>query len=442
MKGKFFIGLGVLVSVITSCKSDVVFDQGDYDNLIKNSFVVDNVDRRHTWASTGVVNLSATVDVDGAAYQDIFSVLVFEQNPLTRNKVTLLTSGEVRNGETFNSPVTYKLSESEIFIALVDATGGMSVYPQTLNGKDIVTTIGNKTPTVKAPSSENTSQFCMTYCFEDNFPDACDYDFNDVVLTVIPSVKDKTLTLKVLLEAIGTQKCIAAAIRIVGVKHSDLTRNPVAVNSFSSPDHQGLGEYNNIDTEDTFLYEDVSPNNTKDVVVVLFKDAHWAMNPQKADNGGVDRSYYNTVRRDQDGSLKAYTTAAEATYTFSFKSDEKARSLLDHSIYDVFIVESYNGSYWEVHTVPYKTAQVITTIKPDGYSAAYGSNMPWAIAVPASTSSKFKYPIEGQVIGEKRGSTLSGAYKTSEHSFGEWAENRKTALDWYNYPTSGLVFSY
>jgi LruC domain-containing protein len=179
------------------------------------------------------------------------------------------------------------------------------------------------------------------------------------------------------------------------------------------------------------------------MVVVLFKDAHWAINPVADPNGGPQNSFYNTVKRDDAYENKQYVEPKVAIYTLVFKEASKANAMLQQNLYDVFIVEPYNGSYWEVHTVQngFKTAQVLTKPKPMGvggktYEEAYGTNMPWAIQVPGD----FKYPYEWKVIGKKSNGLLSGAYKESGHSFGEWAENSSTATDWYNYPSSGWVF--
>ena len=77
------------------------------------------------------------------------------------------------------------------------------------------------------------------YCFEDNFPDAGDYDFNDVVLTVTPTLNDKTLTIQVSLDAVGALKTVGACIRLLTVKSSDLESYTVT-KGFASPGHQGL----------------------------------------------------------------------------------------------------------------------------------------------------------------------------------------------------------
>ena len=278
------------------------------------------------------------------------------------------------------------------------------------------------------------------FCFEDNFPDAGDYDFNDVVLTVKPTLNEKTLTVQVSLDAVGATKNIGAAMRLIGVKSEDLESYSVS-NGFPSPEGQGLGDYKNIETSETFLKENQAPNNTNNMVIVLFKDAHWAMNPVKTDNGGVWRYFWNTVERNDAYEHKKYTDEPPtATYTFVFKDAEKASNMLAENLYDVFIVEPYGGGYWEVHTVQngFKTAQVVTPIKPDGpaYERAYGNNIPWAIMVPGD----FKYPLEWHSIGKNKNGEMSGAYCEPGHAFPEWAADSETATDWYLHPDEELVF--
>lgn len=320
----------------------------------------------------------------------------------------------------------------------LDAASGAEMTPY--NGANVtLSDEGCGAAYVGTPDEEEREETPMgfRFCFEDNFPDAGDYDFNDVVLTVTPTVNDKTLTIKVSLDAVGATKTLAAAIRLDGIKKTDLESCTVT-QGFESPDGQGFGEYHNIESDETFLNENQSPNISNDMVIVLFKDAHWAINPVKSSTGTVERTFYNTVKLgdyyERDVDVKT------ATYTLVFKDANKANQMLAENLYDVFIVEPYNGSYWEVHTVEngFKTKQVITPNKPDGsaYAEAYKSNMPWAIKVPGD----FKYPYEWQVIGWNKGGENKGAYNEPGHSFAEWAENSNNATDWYKYPTSGLVY--
>ena len=318
----------------------------------------------------------------------------------------------------------------------LDAASGASMV--TYNGANVTLSdegcgaVYNGTP--EGTIAESTP-LSYRYCFEDNFPDVGDYDFNDVVLTVTPSVNDKTLTIKVSLDAVGATENVAAAMRLIGVNTSDLASYTVT-QGFPSPDGQGLGTYDNIDTQETFLPENIAPNNTSSFVIILFKDAHWAINPNKASSGGVERTFFNTVKPGDF--YERNVDVKTATYTLVFNDADKAKAMLAENLYDVFIVEPYNGAYWEVHTVQngFKTHQVVTPIKPAGYEQAYGSNMPWAIMVPSS----FKYPYEWQTIGSGSSGAYSGAYQTAGHSFAEWAINHNQAKDWYKYPTSGLVY--
>ena len=318
----------------------------------------------------------------------------------------------------------------------LDAASGAKMT--TYNGANVtLSDEGCGAAYVGTPDEEEREETPMgfRFCFEDNFPDAGDYDFNDVVLTVTPTVNDKTLTIKVSLDAVGATKTIGAAMRLLSVSNDDLERYSVT-QGFESPEGQGFGDYDNIESGETFLTDRKSPNKTSNMVIVLFKDAHWAINPVKTSSGTVDRTFYNTVKRgdyyERDVDVKT------AIYTLVFKDADKANQMLAENLYDVFIVEPYNGSYWEVHTVGHKTDQVITPTKPGGsaYSEAYNSNMPWAIKVPGD----FKYPYEWQVIGWNKNGESKGAYNEPKHSFAEWAENSSAATDWYKYPTSGLVF--
>ena len=280
-----------------------------------------------------------------------------------------------------------------------------------------------------------TQAFAMRYCFEDNFPDFGDYDFNDVVLSVSPSVNGNTLNIKVSLDAVGATKSIGAAIRLVGVKSQDLSDYRV-VSEFE-PLPSNMQSVSNIITDETFLPEGVEPNRTEDMVIVLFKDAHWAINPQRSSGGQPLNIFYNTVkdRTLQNGMV---VEPKEAEFELVFNNPDKAKSIAENN-FDVFIVEPYNGGYWEVHTVQngFKTAQVLTSPKGSEYEIYYGDNTPWAIMTPGLD---FKYPVEWQNIGKKEAGVLTGAYKNEEHAFGNWAENPETNKDWYLYPSEGLVY--
>lgn len=271
------------------------------------------------------------------------------------------------------------------------------------------------------------------YCFEDNFPQLGDYDFNDAVITVTPTISGKNVSLKVSLDAVGASEQIAAAIRIVGLKSSSVvscTREGDFDSNYPSTGYRIIDNFS-----DNGLLPDDMKNNTTDVVIKLFNNAHWSLGRTMQSNGSILNWFFNTVKRDDAFSNKINDiTPTEVTYNFELISEEAAASFVQDCL-DVFIVEGYNGGYWEVHTVPFKTDEVLRAWA-SGTKQAYANNFPWAICVPGN----FLYPLEWQCIGLSKGTEREGAYETEGHSFAEWAKDHTKATDWYKYPTMSKVY--
>lgn len=286
-------------------------------------------------------------------------------------------------------------------------------------------------PEEEDPQAEPLS---LRYCFEDNFPQVGDYDFNDAVITLQPTINGTNVTLRVSLDAVGASEQIAAAIRIKGLKMSDLADYSREGNMDQNYPTQASIKI--ISTNDVLV--PASKTTTDDVVINLFSNAHWTLGRTLATNGSVLNWFYNTVARTNTTftSMRNDVEPAVVTYTFRLNDAAKAACFTKENL-DVFIVEGYNGGYWEVHTVPFKTEEVLSEYA-SGQKAAYNDNMPWAICVPGN----FRYPVEWQTIGSKDRSTgeITGAYAEPGHSFAEWATDHTKATDWYKYPTSGLVY--
>lgn len=286
------------------------------------------------------------------------------------------------------------------------------------------------------PTQEpNEQRFSLRYCFEDNFPQVGDYDFNDVVVTLTPIVNGRTVKLKVSLDAVGASEQVACAIRISGLKASDI----VSYNREGNLDANFPGVCTKIIRTSEILVPDNMKYYTNDVVLNVFSNAHWAMNPEYASNGSVLNWFYNTVERNNALAEKKNDVApAVLNYTFELASEEAAARFTQDYL-DVFIIESYNGGFWEVHTMPFKTTEVLNDYA-SGDKSQYSDNFPWAICVPGND---FKYPIEWQTIGTTnitRSESIGGAYQTRGHSFVEWAQDHTQATDWYMYPTKNLVY--
>ena len=197
-----------------------------------------------------------------------------------------------------------------------------------------------------------------------------------------------------------------------------------------------------IDSEEIILPSTL--NASGNLVINLFNDAHLAMGRQAEKhglgiametNGNVRRWFYNTVERDNALESKVNDVPpVVVTYTLEMNSESVAQRFVAGNI-DAFIVEGYNGGYWEVHTYPFKTSQVLLEYAGKDLSY-YTDNYVWAVQVPAT----FKYPKEWTSIGAFKNNMLTGAYQTNGHSFGEWATDKTKATDWYNYPTKGMIY--
>src|SRR5574344_330955 len=314
----------------------------------------------------------------------------------------------------------------------LNGISGNSAANRVGNGNATIVAKGNANMSI--PSSECTagygkqdpvvvvdSNFSYRFCFEDNYPDAGDYDFNDAVITLTQTVDEtnsKIIHLNVSLDAVGASKQLAAAIRLVGVSPDkvNITKVTPSTNAMIESGYPWPKLYvtgNETQTLDTMA------------IIPLFNDAHYAI------NGYIDRMYYNTSKESNNYSLSV--SPKSMSYTITRAAQATANKLTATNM-DVFICYGYNGNTWEVHTFPYKNVKALYD-----RDAADTGLYPWAIMVPST----FKYPVEYQPITVKitdETKTDTGAYSVEGHSFAGWAKNKDTNVDWYNYPVSSKVY--
>ena len=116
MKKYFWIAMALLSLGVTSCKDEVAFDQENYDNYIKQSFVIDNVDPTHQWATVGVANTNITVNTGTG---DTYQVKIYEQNPIGyQGTLKLMGEGKVTDGNTLDMKVSYSLAKAYAYVTL------------------------------------------------------------------------------------------------------------------------------------------------------------------------------------------------------------------------------------------------------------------------------------------------------------------------------------
>ena len=239
---------------------------------------------------------------------------------------------------------------------------------------------------------------------------------------------ENVVALNVTLNAVGYLTQIAAALRLVGYSYDDVEITQDEKTTFvTAPDR----ERTLIKQKDLKLKA-----LNGDAVINLFDDAHLAMFHLSAD-GSVYRRYFNTM---ENGSSTGAATQSPVTVTYyiEFANEYEARNFNLGQI-DPFIVVQYGQTgdhFWEIHTYPYKLTEMLFNYY-EGAAASYNNGFSWAIAIPYAD---FRWPLEGEPIGMRKNSIVSGAYQESGHSFGEWTLDHADAQDWYEYPAEGAVY--
>jgi len=252
-------------------------------------------------------------------------------------------------------------------------------------------------PKNKGDDHTDTNPFITTYAFEDSYPEAGDYDFNDLVLNMNKSISSNVVTMKVSIEAIGALKQLGAGIRLSGVKPSEISSISTD-NGYSATwgDLMQQGSNGYLTSKDGY------------VVIPLFDNAHQAL------SGNPSRTYYNTKDNGATHSEKTLTI------TITANSSDVANKINSTNI-DPFIIYLYNNSLTEVHTYAWKDNAAIGNVLKDNPDSKYV----WALSVPS-----FSYPKEFKSI-EK-------AYP----KFTNWAQDRTTNTDWYELSNANSSYIY
>lgn len=415
-----FIILAV-ASAVSACVRDT-FRYYGYEDQLEGIFPVDSIESGHTWTLTNTYS-SFVRGVNGASKLQILS-----GNPFNATDVEILAEASTTSGEGRQLNYVLPQAKSQIYAAALDADGNYMRIVSASANQDAIN-LGSTVPT-GTPNSVSLQR--IFYCFEAEYPNPGDWDYNDVVLSVTKEINandNEVVDLHVTLHAVGYLSQIAAAIRLVGYQNSQVTISRDEASTFvREPDRERVL----IPQTETQL-----EGLTGHAVINLFDDAHLAMYHLLSD-GTVGRYYFNTIENPNNTNGGAVQPAVTVTYHIDFKDAYQARNFTLAEI-DPFIVVQYGTSgsnYWEVHTHPYKLTEILYNYY-NGAAQSYNNGFSWALAIPYA---KFRYPLEGQTIGERKNTIVAGAYQESGHSFGEWILNHTRAQDWYLYPADGAVY--
>ena len=407
---------------LESCNKEM-FNQQLYDEIITQQFPIDPIDDTHNWELS---TRRSIVIKANANMENMEKVMVLSKNPLTSSDAQIMAEAEATTEGGLHTLLFAAPSSQTSFYAAVKTTDKQyAVVPFTTSNSQV--SFEDKTT---GTLTSDLDYYSFTYCFEENFPEPGDYDFNDCVMrmSVMPGTKKNQVKLIVTLAAAGAKRQIAAAVRLKGCNADDI--ESVEIEEGKAFDDGYPLTLRSIPDGSTFQ----RGRDEKQPVIRLFEDAMWCLiREQASDNGVLNRYYVNVSRAESETFKKA--DPVKRTYIINFKESSSAASMLQNILtdnLDPFIVTPYNNNYWETHTYQDRLAQVLYE-----YHDQTSIHITWALGVPSGT---FRWPLEAKLIGSYKDGVLTGAYRKDGHSFGEWAAKKENSRDWFLYPTTSEVY--
>ena len=400
------------------------FDQERYEELVKDDSPTPNVDEDHDWMMT----TTKTLVVDPSGVTDVNLIRIFTDNPAVTESAEIVGGAYPSGDSKIVMNISYPIRLETLYAAAIDSEGYYTIAsfkPASSSSVDFTN------PIVKHEKmSYHYVPQTFAYLFEEEYPKPGDYDYNDVVLCISMEISGKReVRFNVQLAAVGGEKQMGAAIRLVGYKYEEIESVKTVDNA--SFNIGAAGEIPEMSSSIIKEKDLLLKSMYGEAVLNLFADAHWATGDNViTDNGMIARKRYNVSyeKSDEYGTF----TPREITYIVTFK-DELDVSSLSLDALDTFIIESYNGNLYEVHMHQYATAQVLYTQSPSD-----AHNLPWAFCVPYN---KFYWPLHKVPMGyQAKSKHTNGAYPYLGNSFGEWAANHTKCIDWYLYPDKHQVY--
>lgn len=406
--------------VLGSCNREM-FNQEWYDDTVTEQFPIEPIDTLHQWLLSA--RRIATIKVD-AGLENMERVMVLTANPIGHASEAQIMAEEndPKEGGIYTLLFAAPEAQTTFYAAIKTTDNRYAVVPFTASAGTV--DFSNKTiATITTPLAYHS----FTYCFEEDFPVPGDYDFNDCVLrmSVQPGSKKNQVKLNVTLAAVGAKKVLAAAVKLTNYSYDDI--ESVEIEGGRAFDEDYPLQLRLIRDGATF-----QRGRNNEPVIRLFEDASWSMARNEADNiGNIERRNINVTRDTNEVNL--HIEPVTRTYVINFKEDASGllNNLLEDNL-DPFIVTLYNGGFWETHTYNYRRSQVFYE-----YHDQTKLRMIWALCVPTGT---FRWPLEGQLIGNYKDGILTGVFREYGHSFGQWAANRNSSKDWFFYPSLSDVY--
>ena len=410
-------------TLVSSCVRNQ-FNLERYEDIIQEMSPVDNVDVDHDWQ----LITTKTLMVDLYGLEDIERVQILTDNPVVNDQATILGEAYVEDKTSMFMSVSYPNLQETFYAAAIDSEGRYTIVKFDLDDSSVVDFDNPVASKAKVGGYYQVQSF--SYLFEEEYPEAGDYDYNDVVVHLsMRRTAPRVVRLSVKLNAVGATQQLAFAINLSGFKASDIAKAEAEdgasfdnVSGVDFPDQMRI-----IMKQKDLLLTGLS----QEAVLNIFADAHWATGDKlSTDYGVMTRSLYNVTYQNDD--THRTFIPREITYVLTFK-DGVDLNMLSLGKLDPFIIKGYNSANWEVHTYAYHNSKVLFA-----YPGQIIVSLPWALSVPTSN---FRWPLHAVKLGGRKEGASFGAYHTFDHSFGEWAEDKDDATDWYLYPDQSEVYN-
>ena len=438
MKMRIYNQLFVLMTAMMvfgniSCSKEIEYDEDKDKEQWRRVLPVDSIDQNHAWQLSESHSYQFSVNANVGAQK----LEVYSADPTTSSEAEMMARVFVKDGDQVTMSVSVPSRLTTIYAALIDKEGKYTVtsFSPIERYVDFSDPIALQQPIKKTPSIME-----YTYCYEEDFPGAGDYDYNDLVMRIgLERTGQKQIDIHVTLLAVGASGQIAAAIRLVGYRYQDI-ESVVAKDDKTLNVNVPKMSYGLIYNDDILL-EGINGNGSKgsgEAVINVCADAHWSMDTEmETINDDFTRKKYNVKDSYDDPFDQAY--AKDVHFTVTFKSEDGLNNFT-HEMIDPFIMTYYLANKVETHLEEFKTSQILHEYDATVFKDF--KKLPWALRIPTSY---FHYPLEGNKIGFRKHAkdgtaSMDGAYRIEGHSFGEWAENRKSCLDWYLYPMDNEVW--
>ena len=417
------LGISALIGTGTSCKKKEMFDHDVYDTLIKIQSPVDSVDPNHTWTLT----TQKTINVTANAGVQTQRIQILTDDPLASDAASVISQLDMVEGGAAEISISYPSSLKALYAAAVDSAGAYTVTQFNPSNQNV--DFSKPMYKQRQLSYQPVPQY-YAFCYEQEYPQPGDYDYNDVVMHIaLERANPREMYIHVRLAAVGADIQLAGCLRLPEIDYNDIdTVYTVGDKSFNK---EITDQYMMVQKSHDLLLK----GRSGEPILNLFADAHWATGDiLNADFGIFQRKKYNVTK--SSGKDDQLMVPREVTFVLRFKTDTRANAMTLDNI-DPFVMRQYNGAGMEVHTYNYRTVNAL-------YEYAYidVEHLPWALAVPIGS---FCHPLHGVNMGFRmRDATglgiMFGAYDWTGHAFGEWAMDKNRSTDWYFYPNKANVF--